>query len=206
MCQYFSGILTKDGEVYWLKENPCDHEAIIQKHQLKDTKLQSRDWIRFEITPKNYEKLLKLKTRDQLTRDLFQFQWDMQGELPSWLEKNCATYIANCWKAAEDSWKIHLLFGEETIQKMAGNDYIHLMWGNSQVNAMWGNSQVNMMRDNSQVNTMWDNSQVNTMWDNSQVNTMYDFAVAIKSGIMYTSKTVEIVKAGCVKTESEAKQ
>jgi hypothetical protein len=191
LCDYFSGILTEKGEVLWLEDNPLNHEAIIEKYKLKDTETKNRGWVRFEIKPKSIEALLKVEQRSQLTRDLFCFCWDQEGELPAWLEKNCVSMIECCWIAAEKSWLIHYLFGNEAIKELREHGYIHMMWGTSQVGVMrgtsqvgemwgtsqvgemWGTSQVGVMRGTSKVGVMWGTSKVGVMWGTSQVGEMW---------------------------------
>ena len=180
MCNYFSGIITEKGEVLWLPENPVNHEAIIKKYRLNDTELKDRHFVRFEITPKCTTELLKVKQRNKLTRDLFTFRWDEEATLPKWLEENCVKLIEKAWCAAEKSWEIHYLFGEECIQELKEHGYIHMMWGTSQVGVMMGTSQVGVMMGTSQVD---------------EIN---DAASAYKNEILYLSKDVKTKKLGKV--------
>jgi hypothetical protein len=189
MCDYFSGIITEKGEVLWLKENPINHEAIIEAHKLKDTETTKRKWVRFEIKPKNLTDLLNVQQRNELTRDFFAFNWDHEGELPTWLEKNCVEMIEKCWLAAEESWKIHLLFGNEVIQELKERGYIHMMWGNSKVGVMRGNSQVGEMRETSKVGEMRETSKVGEMWETS---------TAVKYSKIYGAKDAVFEPLGMV--------
>ena len=222
MCNYFSGILTEKGEVLWLKENPVNHEAIVAAHNLKDTELKNRNWVRFEITPKNIDALLQVKTRKELNeklRELFVFRWDEERSLPDWVEKNVAKLIVFCWAALEESVKIHLLLGEEFIQELKDKGYVHMMWGTSQVGVMRGTSQVGEMwetskvgvmretskvgemRETSQVGVMRGTSKVGEMWGTSQVGEINDFACAVKFSVLYVAKAVTVKKKGKVPAE-----
>jgi hypothetical protein len=184
MCNYFSGIIHKDGDVYWLKDykhgNPTQHENIIRAYNLKDDTLQNRDWVRFEITPNNLAQLGKIK-RAELSRDMFNFRWDEQGTAP-WLEKNPARYIKKCWIAAEESWKTQLLFTDDIIKELKDHGYIHMMLGDSQILRMGDNSVVQQMWDNSVVQRMGDNSVVQEMGANSVVQEMWANSVVQEMG------------------------
>ena len=196
MCDYFSGILTENGEVLWLKENPVNHEAIITAHNLKDTELKERKWVRFEIKPKSTSALLQVKNRQELNqklRELFVFQWDEERTLPTWIEKNCTSLMAKCWSAFEESVKIHLLLGEEFIQELKDKGYVHMMWGTSQVGEMRETSKVGVMRGTSQVGEMWGTSKV------GEIN---NFACAVKNFMLYVAKDVVVKKKGQVPEEA----
>ena len=192
MCNYFSGIITEDGQVLWLPENPLNHEAIIEANNLKDTQLKNRKFVRFEITPKSTSELLKVKQRSELTHDLFYFRWDEEKTLPEWVEKNCVALIAKAWGAAEESWKIHLLFGDEFLKKLREKGYIHMMWGTSQVGEM---------RETSQVGEMYGTSKVSVMRETSKVGEINSFASAVKNGTLYLAKDVTVEKSGKVSAE-----
>ena len=62
MCNFFSGILMKDGRVLYDLDID-DHSKLIEKLGLKDDKLQGlRSWIKFEITPKDSSVFNKRKS------------------------------------------------------------------------------------------------------------------------------------------------
>jgi len=191
MCKYFSGIITEDGQVLWLPENPLNHEAIITANNLQDNKLKNRKFVRFEITPKSTSELLKVKQRSKLTHDLFTFKWDEEKTLPEWVEKDCATLIAKAWSAAEESWKIHLLFDSEFLEELREKGYIHMMWGTSQVGVMRGTSQVGEMSETSQVGAMYGTSKVGVMRGTSQVGEMWETS---QVGAMYGTSKVGVMR------------
>jgi len=197
MCKYFSGIITEDGQVLWLPENPLNHEAIITANNLQDTELKNRKFVRFEITPKSTSELLKVKQRSELTHDLFVFRWDEEGTLPEWVEKDCATLIAKAWSAAEESWKIHLLFDNEFLQELREKGYIHMMWGTSKVGVMRETSKVGVMRGTSKVGVMYGTSQVGEMWETSQVGEMWETSqVGVMRGTSQVGEMRETSKVG----------
>jgi hypothetical protein len=107
LCEYFSCIITRDLNVHWLKQNPMNHEAIIESTKLDDKKLQDRDFIRIEINPKGPH-----ITRNQ---DDWTLKIDDERTLPEWYEKNVAKATKACWKAWTESVKINLLLNDESV-------------------------------------------------------------------------------------------
>jgi hypothetical protein len=174
MCEYFSGILKKDGTVLWLKDcskgDPQSHETIIHVHGLKDVKLVDRDWVRFEITPKDASKLNTIK-RSELTHGMWKFRWDEQGTAP-WLADKSAKHIKKCWEALEESWKTQLLFTDEVIETLKDYDYIHAMYGSAQIGKMYGSAQIRYMYGSAQVGEMYGSAQVGEMYGSAQVGKM----------------------------------
>ena len=51
MCNFWSCILTREGKVVWDKD-ATSHEDLIKRAGLVDGKLEDRDFVRLEITPK----------------------------------------------------------------------------------------------------------------------------------------------------------
>jgi hypothetical protein len=172
MCQYFSCIVTKDLKVHWLPSNPCDHEAVINKLRLEDTKLQFRDFVRIEISPKDTSKVTR-SIRD------WQLKVDEPATLPEWFVEKQKEAEKNCFVALKESMQINIALGDEnkgevrdTYLMLRENSQV-VAWGNSQVVAWgnskvvaWGNSKV-VARENSQV-VARGNSKVEA-WENSQV-------------------------------------
>jgi hypothetical protein len=58
MCEYFSCIIDRGFKVHWLEES-SSHEDIIEKAGLADDKLEDRDFVRIEITPKDKAKITR---------------------------------------------------------------------------------------------------------------------------------------------------
>ncbi|MCJ7459187.1 MAG: hypothetical protein MUP17_09370, partial [candidate division Zixibacteria bacterium] len=59
MCKYFSCVITKDLKVHWSKKT-VNHEELLTEIKIEDVKLNERDFVRIEITPKD---------QDQITRN-----------------------------------------------------------------------------------------------------------------------------------------
>ena len=96
MCEYFSAILMRDGEVLTSDEsNSLDD--IINANNLNDVKLQNRDFIRIEITPNEPIKLLSKKRSDWVFRE------DEESTLPSWYDEGMMSFREKCWTAWESS-------------------------------------------------------------------------------------------------------
>jgi len=64
MCNFWSAIITRNGEVLYDKDL-TSHEELVKKHHLKDDKLENRDFVRIEIVP-NQNGFLTMKIGDFL--------------------------------------------------------------------------------------------------------------------------------------------
>ena len=95
MCKAFSGVIDKNGEVYW-KFGMDSHEDIISHFKLKDDSGDKRTVkiARFEIAPAN---------GDYLNPDEWKFRLDEQVR-PEWMNE---CYEGFCWKA-QKAWKTKL--------------------------------------------------------------------------------------------------
>jgi len=185
MCDYFSGIVTKKGEVLWLRENPVNHEAIIQAYKLKDTELDGREWVRFELKP-NLTELFKIGTWKELQtklREVFTHRWDEERTLPSWVEKDCAKIIASCYRALEESVLLHLVPANELLQELKDKGYVHLMWGNAQIKSVSGNAQIKSVSGN------------------AQILKIENFATVIKNDVIYVAKGTKVKHVNCLADE-----
>jgi len=116
MCRYFSCIVTHDLKVHWSKSGP-NHEAIIAEAKLDDSKLENREFVRIEITPKNVEAI----TRD--AKDWI-LTVDEPSTIPNWFKKNQKQAEKKCWLAWEESVKIQIALGEE--ERTVTDSYIVL--------------------------------------------------------------------------------
>lgn len=95
MCNFFSGILKKDGTVLWSNDTDS-HDTLIEKHKL-NVNSDSRTWLRFEITPiDNDEKNRK--------RDNWRIKIDETQE-PSWYTDAKVNYDILMYKALKDAFK-----------------------------------------------------------------------------------------------------
>jgi len=205
MCNYFSGIITKAGEVLWLRENPSDHEAIKATYKLTDDK-EGKDYVLFEITPKDKKQLLTCKTWKDIKAEDWQFKIDSLNA-PDWFEQKATVLIANAFQAWEQSKLMHLLPAEETRQRLASNECIAIMWGSSVVKEMWdssvveemwGSSVVEEMRGSSVVEAMWGSSVVEAMWGSSVVKEMWGSSVVKE---MWNSSVVKAMRGSSVVKE-----
>jgi hypothetical protein len=162
MCNYFSCIIDRKLNVHWLL-NSNAHEEIIRHAGFKDERLEDRDFVRIEITPKNTEKI----TRNKKDWNL---KVDEPGTLPDWYLKKIKKAHTQLWKAWGESVKRQLALNEEEhrikeqYMLALGNSTVEA-WDNSTVKAL-GNSTVKAL-GNSTVEA-WDNSTVKA-WDNSTV-------------------------------------
>ena len=111
MCDYFSCIITRDLNVHWLKQNPQDHQAIVDSTKLDEKKLENRDFVRIEITPKDPAHI----TRNQ---DDWTLRIDEERTLPDWYEKNVAKATKACWKAWTESVKINIALNDESVNNL----------------------------------------------------------------------------------------
>ena len=144
MCRYFSCIVTHDLKVYWSKSGP-NHEAIIAEAKLDDSKLENRDFVRIEITPKNVEAV----TRD--AKDWI-LTVDEPSTIPNWFKKKQKQAEKKCWLAWRESVKTQVALGEE--ERTVMDNYI-LLCGSSHAE-LRGSSHAEL----------WDSSHAE-LWDSS---------------------------------------
>ncbi|MCJ7459227.1 MAG: hypothetical protein MUP17_09570, partial [candidate division Zixibacteria bacterium] len=92
----------------WSKKT-VNHEELLTEIKIEDVKLNERDFVRIEITPKD---------QDQITRnpDDWIFNVDEERTLPDWYEMNIIKCQKACWKAWEESILVNLVMGEEEIK------------------------------------------------------------------------------------------
>ena len=190
MCEYFSCIIQRDLTVLWDKLT-TSHEEIIKNNNLKDDKLDNRDFVRIEINPKDKYNVTKEKSS-------WEFKIDEKGTLPKWYEKHSKMAEQKCWEAWEESIKIQCVFsgesktfknclgfgyGNSTVEACgnstvkAYNDSTVEAWGNSTVKA-YGNSTVKAY-DNSTVKAY--NDSTVKAWDNTTVKILSYSNVDIKN-------------------------
>ena len=116
MCKPFSCIVTKGNQVL-ICENPNmhSHEDIVQEHNLKDTDLINRNWVRTEVYP-----------YDDYTSDVstWKFQVDEKDTLPEWFTLDKEVYENKCRKAAKN-WKDSCVdkLGQYCIEYNSGNKF-----------------------------------------------------------------------------------
>ena len=186
MCEYFSCIVLRNKKVLWDK-NTISHEDLIEQYNLKDNKLNNRDFIRIEIIPKDILTVTKNK-EDWI------FKIDEEKTLPRWFIKNKEIYEKKCWEAWEESIKIQLAVNEKKNFK----NCIGFAYGNSEIEA-YNNSTVKAF-DNSTVEAYedstvkaYENSTVKA-YNNSTVETYNNSTVEA-----YNNSTVETYNNSTVK-------
>lgn len=98
MCNFWSAVITKQGKVFWSKEN-SSHEVILKAAGLKDDKLADRDFVRVEIAPMSKALLFSKREED------WAFKVDEEGTLPSWFSGRRKFYENKCWLELEGGKK-----------------------------------------------------------------------------------------------------
>jgi hypothetical protein len=92
-------------KVHWSKKTTT-HEDIIAEAKLEDKKLENRDFVRIEISPKD---------RTKMTRDPkdWKLKVDEEDTLPEWYIEHQKKAEKNCWIAWEQSVQIQLGLNDE---------------------------------------------------------------------------------------------
>src|SRR3972149_6325324 len=166
MCEDFSGIITEQGKVLWLKENTADHQKIIDKFELKGSE-DSKGWVRFEI---NYKNLAKISRN----RDDAVFKWDAQT-LPMWAEKDAVKLIAEAWDVWDESRKTAVVLENETVTEVKDvyivvcQGKIECVYGNAQIKYVSGNAQIKHVSGNAQIEHVSGNAQIKHVSGNAQI-------------------------------------
>ena len=106
MCNFWSCILTREGKVLW-SEATSSHETIIQENDLKDNKLQDRDFVRLEVHPKTR---MDLFSKD---KGKWEFKIDEAVTLPEWFVLEQSHWEELVWISWEQAmkkslWKLSL--------------------------------------------------------------------------------------------------
>ena len=117
MCTPFSCIITKAKKVL-VCENPNihSHEEIVKEHNLKDTSLINRNWVRIEVYPEYYSYTSEV--------DTWEFRVDEFDTLPEWFTLDKEVYEDEC-RAAAQKWKNNCVdkFGQYIIENIYGDRY-----------------------------------------------------------------------------------
>jgi hypothetical protein len=194
MCRYFSCLVLRDFSVVWDKLQNS-HEELILKAGLKDDKLENRDFVRIEVTPKNME---------APTRNLedWRYKEDEEATLPEWYCANKPRAQKAVLDALEVSLRTQLVLDGESIE--VKDSYV-VAWGNSKVVAR-GNSEV-VAWDDSKVDA-WDDSKVDARgnskvdargnskvdaWDNSKITINSATSVAVCKGKIIVYKLAKVM-------------
>ncbi len=185
MCEFLSGVVTKDGTIWTSPVNDA-HEDIIAANSINELFASKVNIVRVEYTSKTLADI-----------DTYALKID-QDEIPDWFDDAMRERIADTmrgmvsrmiikdgthacllggkWVIAGDSVVIKkivkgnvLLLNSGKIELMAGGQ-VNTVGAGGQVNEVWDGGQVNTVWDGGQVNTVWAGGQVNTVWDGGQVN------------------------------------
>ena len=176
MCKYFSCIIDRNGQVYWLK-NSNSHEDIIHINNLKDDKIEDRDIVRIEIIPKDKKRVTRNKKDWVLNVDELE-------TLPEWYVKNKKQNEKLCWNEWKKSVKEQIAINTE--KRIVKDIYVET----------YGNSYV-IAQDNSRVKA-YCNSQVKAN-DNSHVEAHNDSYV-----MAYDNSCVEAYNRSYVKAHDDS--
>jgi hypothetical protein len=82
------------------------HEDLVAEVKLEDKKLEERDFVRIEISPKDIQKATR-------NRDDWNFKLDENKSIPSWYEKNVVAAQKACWEGWQESIQVNLALEKE---------------------------------------------------------------------------------------------
>jgi hypothetical protein len=106
MCNFFSCILTRTGQVFW-DPDITSHEELVNKNKLNDSKLKDRDFVRVEVTPNHRDSFFSRE------RSGWTIKIDEPGTLPEWYcndDRRIREIIWTAWEKAmsETLWELRL--------------------------------------------------------------------------------------------------
>jgi hypothetical protein len=106
MCNFWSCVLTREGKVFWSKAT-SSHETILQENNLKDNKLQDRDFVRLEVHPKTKKDIFSKNPEN------WEFKVDEPKTIPNWFTQekmHWESVVWSEWKKAmtQSLWKLSL--------------------------------------------------------------------------------------------------
>ena len=174
MCNYWTGLVTRDGKVHYSLRTES-HEDLIKEAKVKDVKLVNRDLVRVEITPKEMPP-------NSLNMKDWVFKVDEEKTLPGWFTKARGKHVKNCWKAWTVAVKQQVfLDGTHTIKDIQAK-----AWGSSTVEA-WGSSTVKA----------WGSSTVEACGSSTVIKWSKDAKVTLKDQAVLVDRSGEkvVVKA-----------
>jgi hypothetical protein len=167
MCNFFSGVITKEGKVFWY-ENLDSHDQIIEKVGLKDLTADpdKMRFARFEITPPH---------NDAWERDLSKWVFRIDESItPIWFESK---YEKSCRKALAECIEKCLIIDDDLAEIENRNGLIIV---NSKIKVvkacavreMWESSEIGVMRESSKIGEMWESSKIGEMRESSKIGAM----------------------------------
>ena len=196
MCNFFSCIVLKDGQVVW-DTNIDSHDELLVMANIKDDTANPAELLfaRVEIVPPDgdvFEKDMKkwmLKIDQSITPKWWNKQYEQKcrnalqtclketiidNQDIDLIQNKSGLWIRNSKiKTIKNSF-IRVMRGSSQVGEMRGSSQVREMRGSSQVGVMRGSSQVGVMRESSQVRVMWGSSQVREMRGSSQVGVMWE--------------------------------
>jgi hypothetical protein len=224
MCEYFSCLITREGLVVW-NDRTNSHDELVKTANLKDEKLEDRDFVRIEITPKDKKKI----TRD---KNDWELKVDEEGTLPKWYTEKQTENEKKCFDAWAISVKTQVLINAETADitdkyvlcagksrvalhgkssaKLCDNSSAELcgnssadLWGNSSAE-LYGNSSANLSGNSSaklygnSSAKLYDNSRVIKYSESAKVKLERDTASYIFEGKIYVRNKKNVEKQGVI--------
>ena len=118
MCEFWGCLVTRGGRVVWDKDT-SSHEDLIKQAGLHDVKLEDRDFVRIEVTPKTI-----------WSKDLkdWEYKVDEKGTLPVWYKAEPDKYEKLVWaewrKAmAQTLWKLNVARIPQIVKEIKAIKY-----------------------------------------------------------------------------------
>lgn len=132
MCNFWTCLITRDGTVVW-DPNTSSHEQLIGKANLKDNKLDDRDFVRIEIAPRTRECIASRQRED------WKLKVDEEKTLPEWFTAQRKAMNAKCWEAwqtamSETLWKLQVEKLPALLEEIKAIKYFSM---NSEPNPEW---------------------------------------------------------------------
>ena len=205
MCQFFSGIITRE-KTLWDYYNDS-HEELIRKYKLNDN-THDPDFVRVELLPQDNDifnhdiKNWKLKVDQDYRPEWFNEKFAEQEMKKAIKKVFKKTFLMD--QKIDELINQHIRFAKNVIINrmqssrvgvMGGSSRVGVMGGSSRVGVMGESSQVGVMGESSQVGVMRGGSQVGEMWGSSQVGEMRESSqVGVMGGSSQVKKYNKTVK------------
>ena len=186
MCRYFSCIVTKDLKAHWSKKSMA-HEDLVAELKLEDKKLEERDFVRIEITPKENAKVTR-------NLDDWTLRVDEERTLPEWYAKDVIKAEKAAMTALEESLQINVALDKE---EKRGQDQMFYAYGSSKVEAH--DSSKVVAHDSSRV-VAYGSSTVEA-YDSSTVELKSATAVVLSNRKIFVTKEAKVIRASKVEAE-----
>ena len=196
MCKFKSGIITKEGMVYF-NEFEDSHSGILEANGIKDetTDAEKKRFARFELVPPN--------DTDGVFAPFDKWTLQIDEEVvPLWFINK--KHGKRCKEACIEWLTERVLIGKQidtladkiywiknaTIQDVRGNATIQDVRGNATIqnvrdNVIIQNVRDNVIiqnvRDNVIIQNVWDNATIQYVWDNATIQYVWDNAIFLKA-------------------------